>query len=221
MSRQSRKLHHLSMRMTIEQWQEPLWKGFKWKGKQKPPRSVLSGDIFSCLHTKDPRRRSIGFFYFPESLNICPDCRLSWDLNIWRLSFDINQEQLPFLERSEVLRQIWRRGVGLNMDWLWIKEHGHQRWIKYVLIVNRSQMSWSWVPSRQRRPCWGRILTRWRRDRVQSCMTSAGASAWHQQQIEQPSCHEIKRPGCHEINQLVVMRSSNLVTWDQATRMFE
>ena len=71
----------------------------------------------------------------------------------------------PFFGHSEVLRQIWRRGVGLNMYWLWIKEHG-QWWIKYVLIVNRSQMSWSWVPSRQRRPCWGRILTRWRRDRV-------------------------------------------------------
>ena len=214
MSRQSRKLHHLSMRMTIEQWQEPLWKGFKWKGKQKPPRSVLSGDIFSCLHTKDPRRRSIGFFYFPESLNICPDCRLSWDLNIWRLSFDINQEQLPFLERSEVLRQIWRRrGVGLNMYWLWIKEHGHQRWIKYVLIVNRSQMSWSWVPSRQRRPCWGRILTRWRRDRVQA--------AWHQQQHQ----HDISSRSSNLVvmrsSGLVVMRSSNLVTWDQATRMFE
>ena len=197
MSRQSRKLHHLSMRMTIEQWQEPLWKGFKWKGKQKPPRSALSGDIFSCLHTKDPRRRSIGFFYFPESLNICPDCRLSWDLNIWRLSFDINQEQLPFF------RTLWGSETDLEEEGGWIKyvlivnkrAWTSQRWIKYVLIVNRSQMSWSWVPSRQRRPCWGRILTRWRRDRVQA--------AWHQQQHQ----HDISSRSSN----LVVMRSSGLV----------
>ena len=58
------------------------------------------------------------------------------------------------MQHAPVLRNFWhllrRRGVGLNMYWLWIKEHGHQRWIKYVLIVNRSQMSWSRLASRQK-----------------------------------------------------------------------
>ena len=193
MSRQSRKLHHLSMRMTIEQWQEPLWKGFKWKRKQKPPRPVLSGGIFSCLHTKDPRRRSIGFFYFPESLNICPDCRLSWDLNIWRLSFDINQEQLPFLGHSEFLRHIWRRrGVGLNMYWLWIEVKCRDPGFRHDRggpVGEESSRDGVEIESKQHDISKSISMT-----------SAADQAAWLS--WDQPT-------SCHEIKQLGDMRSSN------------
>ena len=110
MSSPSRKLHHPSMRMTIEE-RRALMKRFRnEKGNKKS--SALLDDIFSCLHTKDLRRRSIGFFYFPEWLNICRDCRLSWDINIWR-RVGINQETRSLGQIEGVL--------ALNMYWLWIE----------------------------------------------------------------------------------------------------
>ena len=93
-------------------------KRFQMKRETKKPSPLaplLELDIFSCLHTKDLQRRSIGFFYFPEWLNICPDCRLSWDLNIWR----VGRNQSGDTRFSQTLGHRW--GLALNMYWLWIE----------------------------------------------------------------------------------------------------
>ena len=111
---------------------------------------------------------------------------------------------------------------GLNMYWLWIEVKCRDPGFRHDRggpVGEESSRDGVEIESKQHdisRRSSNRVVMR-----SSDLVTSAGASAWHQQQIEQPSCHEIKRPGCHEINQLVVMRSTNLVTWDQATRMFE
>ena len=123
MSSKSRKLHHPSMRMTIEERGAFMKRFRNEKGNKRAPPALLD-DIFSCLHTKDLRRRSIGFFYFPEWLNICPDCRLSWDINIWR-GVGINQETRDRFSQSLGHRgtdgALEREEGALNMYWLWIE----------------------------------------------------------------------------------------------------
>ena len=189
MSCRSRKLRHPSMQMTIE----PAMKRFQMKRETKKPLCWI-WYIFVFTHKRSsPEIHRV--FLFPrmiEHLSGLPALMRSK-----HLAGGSESITRPLFSKSWTPRDRWEGDRG----------------IKYVLIVNRSQMSWSWVPSRQRRPCWGRILTRWRRDRVQA--------AWHQQEHQ----HDISSRSSNLVvmrsSGLVVMRSSNLVTWDQATRMFE
>ena len=124
MSSPSRKLHHPSMRMTIEEREEPLWKGFKMKRETKKPlpRAFVGWYIFVFTHKRSSAEIH-RVFLFPRMIEHLS--RLPTLMRYKHLAGGLESISRHETEVLDTERDRWDSreggGLALNMYWLWIE----------------------------------------------------------------------------------------------------